>query len=421
MFALVDCNSFYCSCERAFNPSLQTRPVVVLSNNDGCVISRTNEAKALNIPMGAPAHEIKYIVEKNDVAVFSSNYALYGDMSARVMNVLGQFAAEIEVYSIDEAFLDLTGFEHLDLAIYGKHIIRTTQQSTGIPVSIGIAKTKTLAKLANKCAKKITENKGVCALDSDEKTEAALKTFPIDDVWGIGRQHAKRLHLMGVKTAFDFIQLSRVWVHKNMSIVGLRMWEELRGKACYNLELTIPAKKTICTSRSFGKMLTNISDIEEAIASHAASCGEKLRQQKSCASVITVFIATNPFRRETPHDSNAISMTLPYPTNDSSELIRTAKTGLKQIFREKHWYKKAGIIVCELTPEDNTQINLFRNLQTDERKQKLMRTMDALNQSMGRNTVKIATQGQNKRWKLRQEKLSPHFTTRWQDLLRVKG
>ena len=420
MFALVDCNSFYCSCERVFNPGLLARPVVVLSNNDGCVISRTNEAKALNIPMGAPAHEIKYIVEKNDVAVFSSNYALYGDMSARVMNVLGQFAPEIEVYSIDEAFLDLTGFEHIDLAVYGKHIIRTTQQSTGIPVSIGIAKTKTLAKLANKLAKKIPENKGVCVLDSEVKTEAALKTFPVDDVWGIGRQHAKRLYAIGIKTAFDFMQLSRIWVHKNMSIVGLRLWEELRGKSCYDLELTIPAKKTICTSRSFGKMLTNMGDIEEAIASHAASCGEKLRRQKSCASVMTVFVATNPFRPETPQYSNSISMTLPYATNDSSELIRTAKTGLKQIFREKHWYKKTGIIVCELTPEDNTQINLFRNLKDDERQRKLMSALDTLNKSMGRNTVKIAAQGQNKRWKLRQEKLSPHYTTQLKDIFGIR-
>lgn len=371
--------------------------------------------------MGAPAHEIKYIVEKNDVAVFSSNYALYGDMSARVMHVLGQFAPDIEVYSIDEAFLDLTGMEHLGLDVYGKHIIRTVQKSTGIPVSIGIAKTKTLAKLANKLAKKIPENKGVCVLDSDTQIEAALKIFPIDDVWGIGRQHAKRLYIIGVKTAYDFIQLSRVWVHKNMSIVGLRLWEELRGKSCYDLELTTPAQKTICTSRSFGIMLTHISDIEEAIASHAASCAEKLRRQKSCASVITIFIATNPFRPDTPQYSNSISITLPHATNDSADLIRTAKTGLKHLFREKHWYKKAGIIVSELTPEDTTQINLFRNLEDDAKHRKLMHAFDAVNQSMGKNSVKIAAQGQNKRWKLRQEKLSPHYTTRLREVVLVKG
>lgn len=397
MFALVDCNSFYCSCERVFNPALQTRPVIVLSNNDGCVISRTNEAKALNIGMGAPAHEIRDIIEKNNVAVFSSNYALYGDMSARVMTVLGQFAPDMEVYSIDEAFLDLTGFEHYDLNVYGKHIIRTTQQSTGVPVSIGIAKTKTLAKLANKMAKKAIENKGVCVLDSEAAIEAALKTFPIADVWGIGRQHAKRLYLMGVKTAYDFIQLSRVWVHKNMSIVGLRLWEELRGKPCYNLDLTTPSKKTICTSRSFGKMLTHINDIEEAIANHAASCAEKLRRQKSCASIMTVFIATNPFRPDTPQYSNSITLTLPHPTNDSAELIRTAKIGLKELFREKNWYKKAGIIVSEITPEDNTQINLFRNLEHDQRHRTLMRTLDAVNKNMGKNTVKLAAQGQRTR------------------------
>jgi DNA polymerase V len=420
MYALVDCNSFYCSCERVFKPDLRTRPVLVLSNNDGCVIARTNEVKALGIPMGAPAHSIKQLVAQHNIAVFSSNYALYGDMSARVMSVLGQFTPEMEVYSIDEAFLNLEGFEHLDLAEYGKTIIKTTTQSTGIPVSIGIAKTKTLAKLANKLAKKIPENKGVCVLDTEGVIETALKIFPIEDVWGIGRQHAKRLLQMNIKTAHDFIQLPRVWVQSNMTVVGVRMWEELRGQPCYDLELTPPTKKNICTSRSFGQLLDNISDIEEAVATHAANCGEKLRRQKSCATILTVFIATNPFRPTTPQYANSISINLEHPTNDSAELISAAKRGLKQIFRKGYWYKKAGIIVSELTPENTTQTNLFRHIETDEKHQKLMHVLDGLNGALGRNTVKFAAQGQNKRGQIKQEKLSGHYTTQLKDIFWIK-
>jgi DNA polymerase V len=420
MFALVDCNSFYCSCERVFNPSLLTRPVVVLSNNDGCVISRTNEAKALGIPMGAPTHHIKYLVEKHNIAVFSSNYTLYGDMSARVMSVLEQFAPDMEIYSIDEAFLDLQGFTHLDLRIYGAEIIKTTTQYTGIPVSIGIASTKTLAKLANKLAKKIPDYKGVCVLDSATVIEGALKIFPIDDVWGIGRQHAQRLGLMGVKTAHDFIQLPRTWVQINMTVVGLRIWEELRGKACYALELTTPPKKNICTSRSFGQLLDNISDIEEAVANHAASCGEKLRRQQSCAKMLTLFIATNPFQPKTPQYNNSISLTLAHPTNNSAELISAAKAGLKQIFKKDYFYKKAGVIVYELTPEITPQLHLFRSIENDDKHRKLMHVLDTLNTNLGRHSVKLAAQGQNPRTQLKQAHLSAHFTTRLKDIFKVK-
>jgi DNA polymerase V len=420
MVALVDCNSFYCACERVFNPSLLLRPVVVLSNNDGCVIARSNEAKAVGIPMGAPAHQIKYLVERHNVAVFSSNYALYGDMSARVMSVLGQFAPEVEVYSIDEAFLNLDGFAHFDLNVYGNKIIKTTHQSTGIPVSIGIAPTKTLAKLANKLAKKIPENRGVYVLDSAAKTDAALKIFPIEDVWGIGRQHAVRLAQMNIKTAFDFTKLPRTWVLSNMTVVGLRMWEELRGKACYDLELMPQTKKNICTSRSFGQVLDKMSDIEEAVSTHAASCGEKLRRQKSCAAMLTIFIATNRFSKGTPQYANSICLHLPQPTNDSAVLIKAAKMGLKQLFKKGYFYKKAGIIVHELTPETTTQITLFQSIESDEKHRKLMHVLDNLNQSMGKNTVKFAAQGQSKRWQLKQEKLSAHYTTRLKDIFVVK-
>jgi DNA polymerase V len=419
MYALIDCNSFYCACERVFNPSLLTRPVVVLSNNDGCVIARTNEAKALGIPMGAPMHQIKHLVAQHNIAVFSSNYALYGDMSARVMTILGQFSPEMEIYSIDEAFLNLSGFNHLDLRVYGKTIIRTTRQSTGIPVSIGIAATKTLAKLANKLAKKSVESPNVCVLDSEKTTEAALKIFPIEDVWGVGRQHANRLAQMRVKTAFDFTQLPSAWVRANMSVVGLRMWEELRGKPCLDLELTAPKKKNICTSRSFGQLLDALKDIEEAVATHAASCGEKLRRQQSCAAMLTVFITTNTFNPKTPQYANSISLHL-HPTNDSAELISAAKKGLKHIFKKGYLYKKAGVIVCELTPEATTQISLFRPIETDEKHRKLMHVLDGINKMHGKNTVKLAAQGQSKLWQLKKEKLSPNYTTRLKDIFLIK-
>ena len=420
MFALVDCNSFYCSCERVFNPRLEHLPVVVLSNNDGCVISRTNEAKALNIPMGAIAHEIKHLVEKHKVAVFSSNYALYGDMSARVMTVLGQFAPEVEVYSIDEAFLNLTGFDHTDLNVYAKTIVKTVRQATGIPVSVGVAPTKTLAKLANRLSKKVADKKGVCVLDTPQAIELALKQCPIEDVWGVGRQHAKRLALMNVVTAHDFTQLSRVWVQKNMSVVGLRMWEELRGQPCYVLELTNPAKKSICTSRSFGKMLNQYRDIEEAVANHAATCAQKMRLQKSCASVVSVFVATNPFKSDTPQYSNTISVTLPHSTNHSAELVHYAKDALKRIFKEGYWYKKVGVMVFELTPENTQQTNLFRNPVNDEKGQKLMTVLDQINARYGKNTVKVAAQGEGKTWRLRREHLSPCYTTQLKDVFWVK-
>jgi DNA polymerase V len=417
MFALVDCNSFYCSCERVFKPILRGRPVVVLSNNDGCVISRTDEAKALGIAMGAPLHEVKGLIAKHQVTVFSSNYALYGDMSARVMALLGQFTPELEVYSIDEAFLDLRGFEHLDLEAYGKEIVKKVYQSTGIPVSVGIASTKTLAKLANRFSKKQKESNSVCVLLESHKIEAILKDFPIADVWGIGRKHTKRLWLMNVQTAFDFTQLSRAWVHKHMTVMGLRLWEELRGKPCYGMDLEVAPKKNICTSRSFGQLIDDFESIAEAVATHSAACGEKLRRQKSVASVIMVFIATNPFKPDTPQYSNAINITLPFATNDTAQLIRWATYGLKSIFRARYWYKKVGVIVHEITPEETAQIHLFRNLEDDEKHRKMMKAMDNINHRFGRNTLKIAAQGEGTKWRLKQEHLSPCYTTRFKDIL----
>ena len=322
MYGLVDCNNFYASCERAFNPSLNGKPVIVLSNNDGCVIARSNEAKALGIKMGVPAYQIKDLVKQYDIAVFSPNYILYGDMSARVMSLLADMAPEIEVYSIDEAFLNLAGIK--DLQSLGANIVRKVSRGTGIPVSLGIAQTKTLAKMANKFAKKYPAYNRLCIIDTEEKRIKALKLFEIGDVWGIGRRQAAKLEKQGVKTAFDFTQLPGSWVRKNMTVVGERTWKELRGISCIDMETAPPAKKQICTSRSFGKMVEDIDTISEAIATHASTCAQKLREQKSFAQSLMVFIHTNNFREDLPQYWKNTIVQLPVPTSDTLEIVHYA-------------------------------------------------------------------------------------------------
>lgn len=420
MIALVDCNNFYASCERLFAPKLRNRPVVVLSNNDGCVIARSNEAKDLGIAMGAPAFQIKELVEKNQVAVFSSNYVLYGDLSNRVHRTLAEFTPEIEVYSIDECFLNLSGFSLIDTyQSYGSKIKRTVQRNTGIPVSVGIAPTKTLAKIANRFAKKHKREIGVHVLDTPEATEAALKATEIGDVWGIGRQYARKLQAMGVNTAFDFIQLPEAWVFKNMTVVGQRLQKELKGQPCLDLELIRPAKKGICTSRSFGKLITDIEELREAVSTHATRCAEKLRRQNSCAALLHVFIHTNPFRQQDRQYYGSKVMKLQVATNSSTELVENANRLLELIYRPGFNYKKAGVIVMEITPESQLQSSLFDTRERGKERD-LMEAMDKLTARFGRDTVKIAAQGFSKRWKLKQESLSPCYTTRFDELLTIK-
>ena len=419
MYGLLDCNNFYASCERVFNPSLNGKPVVVLSNNDGCVIARSSEAKALGIPMGEPAYKLKKLIESNQVHVFSSNYVLYGDMSHRVMNTVASFVPDMEIYSIDEAFLLLEGFENIDLKTLGEKIVRTVTRNTGIPVSMGIAPTKTLAKVANKFAKKYKNYKGVCIIDTDEKREKALKMTGIGDVWGIGRRYSKKLQYYSINTAWDFTQRTKSWVRHTMGIVGERTWMELRGTPCFEMEIP-SAKKSICTSRSFGERLTEMAPISEAVANFAASCAEKLRHQHSLASVIMVFIHTNPFATNQPQYYNQTVIQLPVPTNDSTELINFALNGLKSIFKEGYRYKKAGVIVSEIVHERPLQGDLF-DTRDREKFNKVMRVMDNLNESFGRQKVKIAAQGFDRKWKLKNEKLSPCFTTKLDDVLVVKA
>ncbi len=417
MFALVDCNNFYASCERVFRPDLNGKPIVVLSNNDGCVIARSNEAKELGIPMGAPAFEYEKLFTQHKVHVFSSNFALYGDMSYRVMSILGNYSPDMEIYSIDEAFLKLNGFDYINLQEYGEKMRYQVTKWTGIPISVGIAPTKALSKLANRIAKKYpNETKSVYIIDNEEKRIKALKWLKIDDVWGIGRQHAKRLKASNVLTAYDFTQLPDEWVKKRMTIVGLRLKHDLQGIPTLNLE-EIQPKKTIATTRSFETNYTQIEQLQERIATFAASCAEKLRQQKSCCNSIMVFVLTNPHRTDLPQYSRNIVVKLPFPTNSSIELATFATQALHRIFKQGYHYKKAGVIVQDFTPEANTQLTLF-----DERNIRhipLMKAIDNINRTFGQQKIRLASQDQKKVWKMKQEKLSPKYTTNLQDIITI--
>lgn len=418
MIALVDCNNFFASCERVFNPALRDKPIVVLSNNDGCVIARSNEAKKMGLKMGDPFFKVKEILEKNDVNVFSSNYALYGDMSNRVMKTLASFVKDLEIYSVDESFLYLTGYEeHYNLTEYGKLIVNTVTRNTGIPVSMGIAETKTLAKVASKFAKKYKKYGNVCIIDSEEKREKALKLFPIEDVWGVGRQYVKLLNYHGVKTAYDFTLKPESFVRKHMKVFGVRTWKELRGIPCYDLEQPRD-KKSICTSRSFGETVTDYVTLSEAVANFAAACGRKLREQNSCAGMITVFILTNRFRADLPQDFENKTISLPVATNASSELIAAACSVLQRIYKKGYFYKKAGCVVSAIVPANEVQLNLWD--ETDRIKlARLYNTVDRINKKNGTSSLKIATQGYNKKWQLKSEHISRKYTTNLNDIIQI--
>ena len=388
------------------------------TNNDGCVIARSNEAKALGIPMGAPAFEFKKLFEENKVFVFSSNYALYGDMSSRVMNILATFTSDIEVYSIDEAFLKFKGFELFNLDEYGLKIQKTVTKNTGIPVSVCFAPTKALAKVANKIAKKFPERtKSVYVIDSEEKRIKALRWTKIEDVWGIGRKHTKRLQAKNIFNAYQFTQLPDEWVRKEMAVVGLRLKKELEGKSTLDLE-SPKNKKMIATIRSFEKSMTKLEDISERVATFTASCSEKLRKQKSHSNMIMVFVQSNYFRKDQPQYSRNIVINTDFPTNSTIELNHYAQIGLKAIFKEGYNYKKAGVIVMGLTPNSETQLSFFNT--SNPRHQPLMSVVDKLNKSYGKNKIKFANQSLGRQWKMKQEKLSKSFTTRIDEIITVK-
>ncbi|WP_298997480.1 Y-family DNA polymerase [uncultured Tenacibaculum sp.] len=418
MFALVDCNNFYASCERVFNPRLNHKPIVVLSNNDGCVIARSNEAKALGVPMGAPAFEYKKLFEANNVNVFSSNYALYGDMSSRVMNLLSEFTPDVEIYSIDEAFLKFQGFELFNFNEIGAAMKVRVTKGTGIPISIGFAPTKALSKVANRIAKKFpNETNGVYVIDSEEKRIKALKWLSIEDVWGIGRKHAKRLNAINVNTAFKFTQLSDEWVRKNMSVVGLRLKHDLESKPTLDLE-KVANKKMIATTRSFEHMLSNYDDIKERVSTFAVSCAEKLRKQNSHCNMLMVFAHTNGFRKDLPQYGRNVVVKTQYPTNSSIDLVRYAKAGLKAIFKEGYHYKKAGVMVMGLTPNDQKQFTLFND--ENPKHEPLMKIIDTLNKSYGNNKIKLGSQSLGRQWKMKQERLSPRYSTNINEIIEIK-
>lgn len=417
MFALIDCNNFYASCERLFRPDLNGKPIVVLSNNDGCVIARSNEAKAVGIPMGAPAFEYEKQFQQHGVQVFSANFALYGDMSNRVMTILSDFSPDMEIYSIDEAFLKLEGFEFFNLQEYGEAIRNKVTKWTGIPISVGIAPTKALAKVANRIAKKYpTETKGNYIIDSEEKRIKALKWLKVEDVWGIGRQHSKRLNELGVKTAFDFTQLEDDFVRKHMAVVGLRLKHDLQGIATLDLE-EAKIKKTIATTRSFETNYTDFEQLAERVSTFAVSCAEKLRKQNSCCNSLMVFIHTNRHRKDLPQNSRNIVVKLPFPTNSSIELAKFANQALKLIYKQGHAYKKAGVIVQDFSQADNLQQTLFEN--RNERHIPLMEIIDKINVKFGQQKVRLASQDQKRVWKMKQEKLSPLYTTDLNDIITI--
>jgi DNA polymerase V len=418
MFCLADVNNFYASCERLFRPDLIGKPICVLSNNDGCVIARSNEAKLIGIPMGAPAFEWEKVFKEKQVHVFSANFALYGDMSNRIMNILGEFSPEMEVYSIDEIFLDLHGFECFDLWEYGKKMRAKVLQYTGMPISIGIAPTKALSKLANRIAKKYPQFESVYIMDTEEKRTKALKWLKIGDVWGIGRQHSKRLEAMNVNTAFDFINLNDGVVRKLMGVVGLRLKRDLEGKPTLILE-EIKTKKNIATTRSFDRNYTELKDLEERVTSFAVSCAEKLRKQNSECSSIMVFLLTNRFRQDLEQYNANVVIDLPYATSSSIEIARYAVFALKRIFREGYSYKKAGVILNDFTPKKQKQLTLFEG--NDQRHSVLMETVDKINASFGQQKIKLASQDLKKLWKMKQERLSPRYTTRLSDIVTVKS
>lgn len=419
LFGLVDCNSFYCAAEMLFQPALRGRPVIVLSNNDGCVVSLTKEAKQIGIVRGVPAFEIKELIEQHGVAVFSSNYTLYGNISDRVFHTLSRFTPEIERYSIDEAFLLFSGFEHYDIGEYARHIVNTTIGNTGIPVSMGLAVTKTLAKVANKIAKKDPTAAGVKVLIDQQEIDQVLGDFPVEDLWGIGGRYALKLYSYGIKTAGQFVRLRPDWVQRNLTINGLRMWHELRGKPCIPLEEIAPSKKGICSSRSFGKLQTEQEVIAEAVANFAAVCGRKLREQRSSCRMMQVFINTHPFRQDLPAYCASRTHVFDVPTNSTIEMVASAKRLLNAIFRNGYHYKKAGVLVTDIVPEDQVQMNLFDKIDR-EKQAKAMRALDLVNGNFGTDIVRLGSMGYQKKWKLRNEMLSPCYTTRLSDLFKIQ-
>ncbi|MGB9701647.1 MAG: Y-family DNA polymerase [Candidatus Kapaibacteriota bacterium] len=414
--AIVDCNNFYASCERVFNPKLVGKPIVVLSNNDGVVIARSDEAKALGIKMGEPFFKVEQLIKKNDIKVFSSNYTLYGDLSARVMMILESFSPEVEIYSIDEAFLKINGIEEKAQTEYLIKIRNTIKQWLGLPVSVGLAQTKTLAKLANRIAKKNKQFNGVLNFFEYNDLSPFLEQVAVEDVWGIGRQYSSMLHRNGIHNALEFSKLESSWVKKKMTIVGLRTKLELNGINCIEIDNAPPPKKSIVSSRSFGEYLTEYNEVKEAVSFFVAKASEKLRAQYSACNSLTVFIRTNPFKNS-PQYYNSAEIVLPYPMNSTNEMLPYANRALEKIFRDGFYYQKVGVLLMDFVPTKNLQISLF---DPPSRINQIIATelMDKMNKKYGSETLVYAAVGvkDKRRWAMKREKLSSHFTTQINNL-----
>jgi len=399
--ALVDCNSFYVSCERLFNPSINKKPVVVLSNNDGCIISRSTEAKILGIKMGEPYFKVKKIIKENDVKIFSTNFALYGDISRRVMKTLKQFSPQMEIYSIDEAFLDLSSIKNENLLEYGYKIRKTILKWTGIPTSIGIGTTKTLSKAANYIAKK--EKSGVIDLINSKQIDEFLSKIKINDVWGVGRQLTKFYIKNGINTAYNLKNMHDGWIKKNTSVFGSRTAMELRGIPCISLEPHEEKRKNCCVSRSFGRKVTKLEELKESITMHCLNAAEKIRIDNQTVKKITVFIRTSPFQKEENYYANSKDIDLPIRTSDSIELVKQALIALKYIYKKGYKYQKTGIIFSGLNDMQTYKKNLFSSINNEEKRKKLMKAIDYTNFKYGRHSLSIAQAGLKKKWNIKRQ------------------
>ena len=418
MVALIDANNFYVSAERLFNPKLRRKPVVALSNNDGCVVSRSNEAKVLGIKMGVPLFEIRDLVIKENIHVFSSNYTLYGDLSDRMMKIIASIVPEIEIYSVDEAFVDLRGYPEDTLHDLGTRIRSTIQQWIGLPVSVGIAPSKVLAKVASKLAKK---GSGVCSLISHPRIEEALRSFPVEDLWGVGRKYAAKLNKHGVFTAYQLSVQPKAWVNKLMTVNGLRIHQELNRMPCIPVERFIAKRKAIGSAKGFGEAISTLTELKEALSTYTSSCAAKMRAQGHAASVMTIFVQTNFFNKHDQQYSGFKTITLPSPTTLSPVLIRYANHALKEIFRSGLKYKRVGVLLTGFVPESTIQQDIFDSVIDRSKLASIQKTIDRINTRYDRNQLWFACQGLNtKRWKMKQEKLSPSFTTSIKDILVVR-
>lgn len=416
--ALIDVNNFYVSCERVFNPKLVNKPVVVLSNNDGCAVARSNEVKALGVGMGAPWFKFKDLAKQHGIIALSSNYALYADMSNRVMSILRQYSPDQEVYSIDESFLDLTGFQSRDLIKYGQQMRKRILKWTGLPVCVGIGSTKTLSKLANHCAKKRPVFNSVCNFNtmSSLELDGLLSQVEVGEIWGVGRKLAPKLQSLGFNNVLDLKRANPERLRQQFSVVMEKTIRELNGIVCIELEEVSPPKKQIISSRSFGYSVSDYNSLAESITLYMSRAAEKLRKQQSFAGSVYVYIRTSPFKPDDPFYSNGMTIPLPSPTNDTRQLVNVVLWGLRQIYKPNYNYAKAGVMLGEIVSVEGAQTDLFCQVQSLPKSSVLMTTMDSINRKMGKESIKLASEGFKRPWKMRQGNKSPSYTTSWEDI-----